>query len=47
MLVGYSGPKPFRFVNGQALFLKNDELTIEDDEKGDQKIDAQGHLLGG
>ncbi|KAF8607255.1 hypothetical protein BDV93DRAFT_305333 [Ceratobasidium sp. AG-I] len=39
--------KPFRVVNGQALFLKNDELTTEDDEKGDQKIDAQGHLLGG
>jgi chromatin structure-remodeling complex protein RSC7 len=44
---GYTGPKPYRFVNGQALFFKNDELTIEDDEKGDQKIDAKGNLLGG
>ncbi|KAH7337725.1 chromatin remodelling complex Rsc7/Swp82 subunit-domain-containing protein, partial [Rhizoctonia solani] len=41
------GPKPYRFVNGLALFLQNDELTIDDDPKGDEKIDAKGNLLGG
>ncbi|CAE7073780.1 unnamed protein product [Rhizoctonia solani] len=41
------GPKPYRVVNGIALFLKNDELTIDDDPKGDEKIDAKGNLLGG
>ncbi|CCO30572.1 Chromatin structure-remodeling complex subunit RSC7 AltName: Full=Nuclear protein localization protein 6 [Rhizoctonia solani AG-1 IB] len=40
------GPKPYRFVNGKALFLQNDELTIDDDPKGDEKIDARGNLLG-
>lgn len=29
------------------MFFQNDELTLDDDKKGDQKIDPKGNLLGG
>ena len=34
-------------IRGVEYVVKNDELPIPDDPKGETKIDALGHLKGG
>ncbi|KZT65189.1 hypothetical protein DAEQUDRAFT_731708 [Daedalea quercina L-15889] len=40
------GGKPFRRINGQVYIIEDDEYVIEDDPKGDAKVDQYGNLLG-
>ena len=41
------GGKPFKRIQGKIYVLDGDEYVIEDDPKGETKIDANGNLLGG
>ncbi|KAJ7164887.1 chromatin remodelling complex Rsc7/Swp82 subunit-domain-containing protein [Mycena filopes] len=41
------GGKPFRKILGKVYIIEGDELAIDDDPKGDEKIDKWGNLLGG
>lgn len=34
-------------IKGKEYTVGDDELILDDDEKGDLKIDAEGRLLGG
>ncbi len=42
-----AGGKPFRRIQGQIHVIENDEFITDEDLKGDEKIDANGNLLGG
>lgn len=33
-------------VRGELLEVRDDEITMEDDEEGEKKIDALGRLIG-
>lgn len=39
--------RPWRKINDRVYHIEGDEFVTEADPKGDQKIDADGHLLGG
>lgn len=42
-----AGGKPFRRIQGQVYVIEDDEFITDNDPKGDEKIDANGNLLGG
>lgn len=48
-LTGNTGGKPVKrqLVKGEYYDVVDDEIEMEDDEKGDLKIDKDGNLLGG
>jgi len=44
---GQQDGRPFMRVGGKLYFIEGDEFVTDPDEKGDEKIDADGNLLGG
>ncbi|OAX36900.1 hypothetical protein K503DRAFT_694252 [Rhizopogon vinicolor AM-OR11-026] len=44
---GEQDGRPFMRVGGKLYFIEGDEFVTDPDEKGDEKIDVDGNLLGG
>ncbi|KAG6333448.1 hypothetical protein ID866_5638 [Astraeus odoratus] len=44
---GEEDGRPWRRVGDKVCYIEGDEFVTESDEKGDQKIDIDGNLLGG
>ena len=44
---GEQDGRPFMRVGGKLYFIEGDEFVTEPDEKGDEKVDIDGNLLGG
>lgn len=44
---GEEGGRAWRRVGDKVCYIEGDEFVTEPDEKGDQKIDIDGNLLGG
>jgi chromatin structure-remodeling complex protein RSC7 len=44
---GEQDGRPFMKIGGKVYFIDGDEFVTDPDEKGDEKVDVDGNLLGG